>query len=45
MHDQARKFTIFIKNSFPEFFHKKQVLDVDSGHSKTSKNKMVKLVY
>jgi SAM-dependent methyltransferase len=31
MHDQARNFTLYIKNSFPEFFENKRVLDVGSG--------------
>jgi SAM-dependent methyltransferase len=31
MHDQAKNFTIHIKNSFPGFFQNKKVLDVGSG--------------
>jgi SAM-dependent methyltransferase len=31
MHDQAKNFTIHIKNSFPDFFKDKRVLDVGSG--------------
>jgi len=31
MHDQARNFTVHIKNSLPEFFQDKKVLDVGSG--------------
>lgn len=31
MHDQARNFTVHIRNSFPEFFQNKRVLDVGSG--------------
>jgi SAM-dependent methyltransferase len=31
MHDQARKFTLFVKNSLSEFFSNKKVLDVGSG--------------
>jgi SAM-dependent methyltransferase len=31
MHDQAKHFTIFVKNTFPDFFVNKVVLDVGSG--------------
>jgi SAM-dependent methyltransferase len=31
MHEQAKNFTIHIKNSLPEFFVNKEVLDVGSG--------------
>lgn len=31
MHDQARHFTIFVKNIFPDYFVNKIVLDVGSG--------------
>ena len=31
MHDQARDFTVFIKQSLPEYFVNKRVLDVGSG--------------
>ena len=31
MHDEARKFTVFVKGILPEFFTNKKVLDVGSG--------------
>jgi SAM-dependent methyltransferase len=31
MHEQARKFTIYVKNILPDFFRNKVVLDVGSG--------------
>lgn len=31
MHHQAKRFTMFIKKSFPDFFQNKRVLDVGSG--------------
>ncbi len=31
MHEQARKFTLFIKEKFPQYFTGKKVLDVGSG--------------
>ena len=31
MHDQARKFTEFVRDHFPKFFRGKKVLDVGSG--------------
>jgi len=31
MHDQAKKFTIFVKENFQDFFKNKRVLDVGSG--------------
>ena len=31
MHDQAKRFTMFIKKSFPDSFQNKRVLDVGSG--------------
>ena len=31
MHEQARKFTLVVKEKFPEYFSNKNVLDVGSG--------------
>jgi SAM-dependent methyltransferase len=31
MHDEARKFTVFVKGILPEFFTNKKVLDIGSG--------------